>query len=51
MSAVQDANCIVIMTEWDEFINYDYKQIRDAMSANSVTLYDLRSYLNLEKIK
>jgi UDP-glucose 6-dehydrogenase len=31
-NAVQGADCIVIMTEWDEFKEYNFKEIRESMS-------------------
>ena len=32
LRATQDADCIVVMTEWDEFLKYDYKEISKGMS-------------------
>ena len=32
LRATKDADCIVVMTEWDEFLKYDYKEISQSMS-------------------
>ena len=32
LSATKDVDCIVVMTEWDEFNKYDYSQICQGMN-------------------
>jgi len=40
------------MTESDEFKTYNYEQLRSNMaSEHGATIYDLRAYLDLGKIK
>ncbi|PTS99810.1 nucleotide sugar dehydrogenase [Flavobacterium sp. HMWF030] len=50
--ACQDAHAIAILTEWEEFINYDWKRIYDAMQKPAF-IFDGRNILNkieLQKI-
>jgi UDP-glucose 6-dehydrogenase len=44
--SIKDSNCIVIATEWDEFKNYDYNEIRENMNSSWAFVYDLRSYID-----
>ena len=32
LKATKNADCIVVMTEWDEFLKYNYKEITQGMS-------------------
>ena len=50
--AVQDAHAVAILTEWDEFVTYDWQKIYDAMQKPAF-IFDGRNVLkdsNLEKI-
>lgn len=50
--AVQDAHAVAILTEWDEFVTYDWQKIYDAMQKPAF-VFDGRNVLkdsNLEKI-
>ena len=51
LKACQGADSIVIMTEWDQFKEYDYKEIRANMNSQLASIYDLRSYLDLKGLK
>ena len=46
LSAVKNTQCIVVMTECDEFKKYNFAEIRQHMGADAA-IYDLRSYLDL----
>ena len=41
---------IVILTEWDEFKDYDYRQMYEAMEKPAY-LFDFRRILNTEQMK
>ena len=34
--AISGADCIILMTEWQEYINLDYKLIKQKMSGNVI---------------
>ena len=52
LAAVKDCSSIVVMTESDEFKTYNYQQLRSNMAPeHGATIYDLRAYLDLGKIK
>jgi len=36
MAAIRDADCIILMTEWKEYIELDYKLMKEEMSGNVV---------------
>ena len=50
LQAVKNTSCVVIMTECDEFKKYDYQEIQSLMNSDA-SIYDLRSYLDLTKLK
>ena len=50
ISNISNYNLIAIMTEWDEFKNYDWKDVYKKMKKPAF-IYDGRNILNLEKIK
>ncbi len=41
----------MVGTEWDEYQTLDFEDIRKTMSPDTTFLFDLRSYLNVEKIQ
>jgi len=49
-SAVDGASAITVTTEWDEFKEYDYAKLRSMMDPARATMYDLRCYLQKEKM-
>ena len=52
MSAATDgSSAIIVVTEWDEYACVDYSKIRKTMNSDRALFFDLRSYLNVEKIK
>ena len=48
--AIKSSSGIAICTEWDEFKNYDWKNIYNLMD-DSPWVFDGRNILNIEKIK
>uniref|UniRef100_A0AC35U0E2 UDP-glucose 6-dehydrogenase n=1 Tax=Rhabditophanes sp. KR3021 TaxID=114890 RepID=A0AC35U0E2_9BILA len=50
MDAVKDAHAIVVLTEWDEFKDYDYAAILETM-VNPSTIFDGRRILDSDKLK
>eukprot|EP00471_Norrisiella_sphaerica_P002416 CAMPEP_0184481354 /NCGR_PEP_ID=MMETSP0113_2-20130426/2910_1 /TAXON_ID=91329 /ORGANISM="Norrisiella sphaerica, Strain BC52" /LENGTH=458 /DNA_ID=CAMNT_0026860447 /DNA_START=168 /DNA_END=1544 /DNA_ORIENTATION=- len=48
-AAVKDAHAIAIMTEWDEFKDYDYKKMFDSM-AKPAFIFDGRLILDHKKL-
>ena len=48
--ACKDAHAIAILTEWDEFKNYDWEKIYEKMKKPAF-VFDGRSILNIEKMK
>jgi UDPglucose 6-dehydrogenase len=46
---VNGAHAILVMTEWDCFRTYDYRQIVDQMSGK--TIYDFRCYMDQEFLR
>ena len=48
--ACKDAHAIAIMTEWDEFANYDWKRIYDGM-LKPAFVFDGRNILDITKLK
>tara|TARA_B100000029_G_C17497217_1_gene931388 strand:+ start:147 stop:1451 length:1305 start_codon:yes stop_codon:yes gene_type:complete len=36
IEAIDEADCVILMTEWQEYINLDYKLIKEKMSGNVV---------------
>ena len=49
LKACADADCIVVATEWDQFKDYDYSQLRKVMGPKA-TIYDFRCYLDRGKM-
>lgn len=48
--ATRDAHAVLVMTEWDEFKDLDYKKIYDAMHLPAF-LFDGRNILDLEALR
>ena len=48
--ACKDAHAIAILTEWEEFINYDWKKIYDSM-LKPAFVFDGRNILDKNKLK
>lgn len=48
--AARGAHAIIVLTEWDEFKSYDYKEFYDSM-VKPAFLIDGRNILNLEEMK
>jgi UDPglucose 6-dehydrogenase len=48
--ACKDAHAIAILTEWDEFIHYDWQQIYDNMQKPAF-IFDGRNLLNEEQLR
>ena len=48
-SVAENSDCLIILTEWNEFKELDLKKIKDIMS-NSI-IVDLRNIFSLEKMK
>jgi UDPglucose 6-dehydrogenase len=48
--AVKDAHAIAIMTEWDEFKNYDWKRIFDSMKKPAF-IFDGRNILDKKEME
>lgn len=44
--ATKNTSAIVIGTEWDEYQNCNYRQLRDMMNKDQAFFFDLRSYLD-----
>ena len=51
LKAAAGASAIVVGTEWDEYQTLDYEDIRKIMKPDQALFFDLRSYLNVEKIQ
>jgi UDPglucose 6-dehydrogenase len=49
MKLVKDAHAIAVLTEWDEFKNYDWEKIYDDMNKPAF-IFDGRNLLDKEKI-
>ena len=47
---ISDYNLIIIMTEWDEFVGYDWKAVYSNIKKPAY-IFDGRNILNIEKIK
>ena len=47
--AAERADAIVVLTEWDEFINLDWESIYEKMR-KPAWIFDSRSFLNKEKL-
>lgn len=50
MEACENAHAIAIMTEWDEFVNYDWQQIYNKMQKPAF-IFDGRALLDTEALK
>lgn len=50
MAACQGAHAVVVLTEWDEFLDLDYQKIFDGMTKPAF-LFDGRGYLDLPRLK
>ena len=50
ISNISDYNLIAIMTEWDEFKNYDWNKIYSKIKKPAF-IFDGRNILDFEKIK
>ena len=50
LTAAQGAQAVVIATEWDQFLDYDLREIRSVMNEEDPQLYDLRCYMNRDKM-
>lgn len=50
MEAAKDAHAICVMTEWDEFKNYDYQKVYDAM-VKPAFIFDGRNILDHAKLR
>ncbi|WP_417939600.1 UDP-glucose 6-dehydrogenase [Flavobacterium sp. RS13.1] len=48
--ACRDAHAIAILTEWDEFIKYDWQRIYDSMKKPAF-IFDGRNILNVKELK
>ena len=48
--AVEGSHAVAILTEWDEFISYDWKRIYDSMQKPAF-IFDGRNILNKDKIE
>lgn len=48
-SAIQGSDAVVITTEWDEFINFDFSKVADQM--NKKIIFDGRNILNKENLE
>ena len=48
--ALQDAHAVAVLTEWDEFSSYDWKQIKQLMKKPSF-VFDGRKLLNSAQLK
>lgn len=48
--ALQDAHAVAVLTEWDEFRSYDWKQIKHMMKKPSF-IFDGRKLLDSEQLK
>ncbi len=48
--ALQDAHAVAVLTEWDEFKSYDWKQIKQTMKKPSF-VFDGRKLLDSEQLK
>jgi UDP-glucose 6-dehydrogenase len=49
VSALHESNCLIILTEWDEFKEYDYNSLIPNM-ANKPIVYDLRAYMDVKSL-
>lgn len=47
MSAVKKADCLLLLTEWDEFAKIDLEKVRDTM--RQAVIFDGRNFLDAEK--
>ena len=50
MAAASQSSAIIICTEWDQFMQYDYKAIRKQMNSKKALLFDLRSYIDVARV-
>ncbi|MEO2147598.1 MAG: nucleotide sugar dehydrogenase [Flavobacteriaceae bacterium] len=50
LDCIDNTNIIAILTEWDEFLDYDWKNIYDIMSKPAY-IYDGRNILEKEKLE
>ena len=48
--AVQGADALILLTEWEEFSNLNYEKISDAMNIPK-WIFDTRNIVDYEKIK
>ncbi len=44
MSAVKNADCLLLLTEWKEFLEQDFKKVREEM--RQAVIFDGRNFLN-----
>lgn len=49
--AVENSSALIIGTEWDEYLNANYRDIRSKMNKDRAILYDLRAILDPVYIK
>ena len=47
ISAASNASAVVVGTEWDEYANLDFSELRKIMNPDQACFFDLRSYLNV----
>ena len=50
-NAITDCDCIIIMTEWDEYKEITQKQITETNRNGPVLVLDTRRFLNIKKTK
>ena len=46
--ALEDADCMIIMTEWNEYRNIDLERVKKAMKGNFIM--DTRDVLNIDDV-
>ncbi|NTV30239.1 MAG: UDP-glucose/GDP-mannose dehydrogenase family protein, partial [Candidatus Omnitrophica bacterium] len=44
MAAVRNADCLVVLTEWEEFLRADFRKVREEM--RQAVIFDGRNFLN-----
>lgn len=49
-TACKDAHAIAVLTDWDEFINYDWQKIYNSMKKPAF-VFDGRNILDAEKLR
>ncbi len=50
LEAVEDAHALILVTEWDEFVNADFKQVKEVM-ATPPFVFDGRLILPHQRLK